>query len=392
HGRHFGAKFTNTLIVGNNRGFFPSSEKEMYLSGAPLHVLAMNLVHRFRQTFGDRFPVSFSAGINARNFPDAVALGLTPITVCSDLLQPGGYGRTGAYYKDLARRMDETGAVTVDDFVLRAYGNAMAALDAEGIEGSAREACIAALEPQANLDQAVPDHALAQRWLSRVKVLNTATYVEQVTADPRYALPANSKPPKKVGSSLVLLDCLTCDKCLPVCPNDANFTFVLPRGEVPVLKLRREAKGWATETAAPIKVAKKHQIGNFADFCNECGNCDVFCPEDGGPYVIKPRFFGSRDDFQLLADHDGFYIEKRGPARTVLGRFEGRGFEARIDGTRVEFSGTGFAVEFDPSDPAHTIQGTADGEVDLTYYHLMDMVSEAVLGAADNYVSAAATE
>ena len=84
----------NTLIVENRRDFFPASEREMYLSGPPLHVLAMDLVHDFRAHFGDRFPISFSAGIDHRNFPDAVALGLVPITVCSDLLKPGGYARS----------------------------------------------------------------------------------------------------------------------------------------------------------------------------------------------------------------------------------------------------------------------------------------------------------
>ncbi|MCA9654137.1 MAG: glutamate synthase [Myxococcales bacterium] len=389
-GLHFGAKFSNTLIVHNHRDFFPASEKEMYLSGAPLHVLAMSLVGRFRQTFGDRFPVSFSAGINARNFSDAVALGLAPITVCSDLLQPGGYGRTGAYYKELARRMDEVGAATVDDYLLRAYGNAEAALDAEGIEGGARQACLEALEAGGTLDEAVPDRGLARRWLSRVKVLNTETYVQRVTADPRYRLAANAKPPKKVGSSLVLLDCLSCDKCLPVCPNDANFTFVLPQGQVPVLKLRPGAAGFVAEAGEPLTVAKKHQIANFADFCNECGNCDVFCPEDGGPYLIKPRFFGSRRDWEAFADHDGFYVERSGPARTVLGRFGGQAFEARIDGARASFVGAGFALELDPVDPAGSVTGKAEGEVDLTYFHLMDMISAAVLEAADNYVSAAA--
>lgn len=54
-------KFTNTLIVENRRTFFPASEKEMYLSGPPLHVLAMNLVAAFRQEFGARFAISFSA-------------------------------------------------------------------------------------------------------------------------------------------------------------------------------------------------------------------------------------------------------------------------------------------------------------------------------------------
>ena len=41
----FGVKFTNTLIVENHRDVLPGvEEREMYLSGPPLHVLAMNLV------------------------------------------------------------------------------------------------------------------------------------------------------------------------------------------------------------------------------------------------------------------------------------------------------------------------------------------------------------
>ena len=89
-GLGFGVKFSNTLIVENHRSFFPESEKEMYLSGPPLHVLATNLVDRFRDRFGDHYPISFSAGIDRKNFADAVAIGLTPITSCSDLLKAGG--------------------------------------------------------------------------------------------------------------------------------------------------------------------------------------------------------------------------------------------------------------------------------------------------------------
>lgn len=390
-GLRFGVKFSNTLIVDNHRQFFPAAEAQMYLSGTPLHVLAMNLVGRFRERFGDRHPISFSAGIDQRNFADAVALGLVPITVCSDLLKPGGYGRTQAYFKELYRRMDAVGAGTIDDFVLRAHGHGPAALEGLGLDAPTQAACRRALEDGGSLDEAVADHALAARWLSAVKVLNTRSYVEAVSADPRYALAQNQKPPKKVGSHLVLLDCLTCDKCLPVCPNDANFTFVLPEGEVPVLKLRKGPQGWQSEPGEPIAVTKKHQIANFADFCNECGNCDVFCPEDGGPYVVKPRFFGSGDDWRHFDGHDGFYVEVAGPRRTVLGRFGGQDFEAQIEGPRVSFRGPGFAVSFDPADPVGTIEGQAQGEVDLTFFHLMRMVSGAVLDAGDNYVSAIAT-
>ena len=67
-GLGFGVKCTNTLIVENHRDFFPATEKEMYLSGPPLHVLAVTLVQRLRERFGDRYPISFSAGIGRDNW------------------------------------------------------------------------------------------------------------------------------------------------------------------------------------------------------------------------------------------------------------------------------------------------------------------------------------
>ena len=89
-------KFSNTLVVRNHRAFFPSSEAVMYLSGAPLHVITLNLVDRWRRARPE-VPISFSAGVDGQNFPDCVALGFTPITTCTDLLRPGGYGRLPAY-------------------------------------------------------------------------------------------------------------------------------------------------------------------------------------------------------------------------------------------------------------------------------------------------------
>ena len=139
-GRGFGVKFSNTLLVDNHKRFFPASEKQMYLSGPPLHVLAMLLVRRFRQTFGDRFPISFSGGIDAGNFADAVALGLKPVSVCSDMLKSGaysGYARGARYLVNLVKRMNAAGAADIDQFVIKAYGQAQAALDGTGAAGGA---------------------------------------------------------------------------------------------------------------------------------------------------------------------------------------------------------------------------------------------------------------
>jgi putative selenate reductase len=340
-GRGFGVKFSNTLVVENKEGFLPAAEKTMYLSGAPLHVLAMNLVGRFRERFGDAVPVSFSAGIDKTNFPDAVSLGLVPVTVCSDLLAPGGYGRLKGYSEELARRMDAAGASTIAQFIAKTRGGSIAA--------------------------------------------NTKSYVASATHDPRYAKARNSALPKKVGTHLVLFDCVTCDKCVPVCPNDANFTYVLPRGSVPVVKLRREGGSWAARTEGELRFDKKHQLANFADFCNECGNCDVFCPEDGGPYIVKPRFFGSRAFWAENRERDGFFIE----GGSVHGRFSGREYALSLRGEEVEYSGPGFRVTYRAQDPAGTAKGTADGEVDLTYALIMDLLRKALLAPdAVSYVNA----
>jgi putative selenate reductase len=259
-----GAKFTNTLIVENHRDVFPKAEQVMYLSGPPLHVLAMHLVGRLRRTFGDRFPVSFSAGIERANFPDAVALGLVPVTVCTDLLQVGGYGRPCGYFDELAKRMDVVGAVTVDEFIVNAYG------------------------------------AGGPADVAAAKIRNTELYVERATADPRYAAAAHRKVPRKIGRQLKLFDCLTCDKCIPVCPNDANFTFRMA-------------------STPEVPVSEERQIGNFADFCNDCGNCDTFCPEDGGPFRLKPRFFVSRERWLADAPRDAILVEQD----AITGRFDG---------------------------------------------------------------------
>lgn len=338
-GLGFGVKLTNTLIVRNHRSFFPASETEMYLSGAPLHVLAIQLVRRFRQHFADRFPISFSAGIDARNFADAAALGLVPVTVCSDLLKPGGYGRPIRYFQELWRRMAAVGAADLDSHVLHAFGR-----DSGDVAGA--------------------------------RIANTETYADAVLDEPRYRRAANAKPPRRVGTHLVLFDCLSCDKCVPVCPNDANFTFVLPAEEIPILRLRRNGTGWSAVSDRKLVIAKPHQIGNIADLCNDCGNCDVFCPEEGGPYKVKPRFFVSLERWRHDRDKDGVHLD----GDIVLGRFDGAEYRLEV-GATTRFAGPGFEVSFDPADPAATLEGEVSGnELDLTWYLVLDRLRRGALG------------
>ena len=393
-GLGFGVKFSNTLIVENHRSFFPESEKEMYLSGPPLHVLATNLVDRFRDRFGDHYPISFSAGIDRKNFADAVAIGLTPITSCSDLLKAGGYSRATTYFRELDSRMDRLGVNTIPDYIIKAYGNAEQALSECGkdVEDSKIDECRKALEEGTSLLEAAGED-LYGRWLSQAKLLNTQTYAENATLDQRYALVKNSKPPTKVGSMLELFDCLTCDKCIPVCPNDANFMLSIPPEQVPVKTLTFQDGNWSVEESGKLVLEKKHQIANFADFCNECGNCDIFCPEDGGPYVLKPRFFGSRESFREFSNHDGFFIERNNGGDTVLARFSQDEYESTLMNGEVQFSGPGFNIRFSADDPEKTVSGEAETSVDLTRYEIMEKIRWGILESGHvNYASVIARQ
>ena len=81
-------------------------------------------------------------------------------------------------------------------------------------------------------------------------------------------------------------------------------------------------------------IEQSHQLANFADFCNECGNCDTFCPEYGGPFIEKPAFFATRASYEGRPKHDGFYIERANGSERITGRIQGR--EYRLEMRRAE--------------------------------------------------------
>ncbi len=120
--QHFGLKLSNTLEVVNRRPVFPSSEKMMYMSGRSLHPLTLTLAGLVDDALGGAVPVSFCGGADAQNFPDLVADGLTPVTVCTDLLKPGGYARLQQYLANLEAAMERAGAADLASFVERSSG------------------------------------------------------------------------------------------------------------------------------------------------------------------------------------------------------------------------------------------------------------------------------
>lgn len=307
NGKTIGVKFGNTLEVINKGSFL--KEKVQYLSGQPLHILHLSLVNDWRKIFGAEFPISFSAGVDANNFADCVAIGLVPVTACTDLLRPGGYGRLPQYLLNLEKRMKEVGAKTIDEFIVNTgLGFEVGGLSKENTTHKTQTT---------NLKQFIEQ--------------NTTRLLERSISNARYHASNNAKPPRKIGSHLHLWDCINCDKCIPVCPNDANFFFEIESVEIQYKNVEITKSGWRNVEGGIFKVGKQHQIANFADACNDCGNCDVFCPEDGGPYIEKPRFFGSLESFRKWNTLSGFVLLYNKNETVLFGRFKEKEFELTLD-------------------------------------------------------------
>ncbi len=121
-GLGFGVKLCNTLPVVNRRPEFSTGEATAYLSGRPLHALAVELARRLENDTRGMIDVSFAGGADAFNTPDLLASGLRPITTCSDLLRPGGYLRLRQYLEEIDSALDRTGAADLDEFITKSAG------------------------------------------------------------------------------------------------------------------------------------------------------------------------------------------------------------------------------------------------------------------------------
>jgi len=349
-GLGFGLKLTNTLVVANAGDFMPGDEA--YLSGEPLHVLALALGARLREALGAELPFSFSAGLDAANVGAVVASGFVPATSCTDLLRPGGYQRLHRQTEALAAAMGDAGAATLADFARARAG--------------------------------LPGGGLAEASLA-----NLRRAAAEALVNARYAAGHTGKPPRKIGSHLHLFDCINCDKCVPVCPNDANFTYeTAPRSVVYrdlVVEDGRLVPGSERTLSLGGGKASWHQIASWADACNDCGNCDVFCPEDGGPYVEKPRLFSSLSSFLADAPRPGFFVRREADgSRTARGRWGGREVDLVVapggaavfrDGVaELRFAAAGSAA---PGDARLMAPGAPDGHVvPVGHYHALRALTD----------------
>jgi putative selenate reductase len=117
------------------------------------------------------------------------------------------------------------------------------------------------------------------------------------------------------GSSGCLNCNLLCSKCVDVCPNRANITV-------------------KTDS---VMFKDEYQIIHLDSFCNECGNCETFCPHEGKPYKDKFTFFDCEDDFKQ-SGNSGFFVENApdgGTEKQIKIRVEDKYYKLTFDNNNV---------------------------------------------------------
>ncbi len=104
--------------------------------------------------------------------------------------------------------------------------------------------------------------------------------------------------------------CLLCDEvcniCTTVCPNLALFAFDAEIKSYPVYHISIQDGEEHIAPVSPFGIKQQHQIVHLADWCNECGNCNTFCPTSGAPYREKPHLYLHFTAYQN--DVDCYYL------------------------------------------------------------------------------------
>ena len=141
--------------------------------------------------------------------------------------------------------------------------------------------------------------AIADAKLACEAILNKTIGTDrpsETTDEKIYAKKGNLQEPEKgLNPDKRCLACdHICENCCDVCPNRANFAIKVPGVEM-------------------------HQIIHVDYMCNECGNCETFCPYNSAPYKEKFTLFHRAEEMED-STNDGFaFVDNDGNAIVRIG-------------------------------------------------------------------------
>jgi putative selenate reductase len=190
-------------------------------------------------------------------------------------------------------------------------------------------------------DEPLLEKGLADAALMEKKArLSPAQHVPVLPLSERRGFAEVLKPFTAETAALEASRCLDCDDlcslCVTVCPNRANLAYGLEPFSLQLPLLVQQQGRLVADGVKPFTVSQRVQTLNIGDFCNECGNCDTFCPAAGAPYKDKPRFWIDEEGYRT-AKGDAFRLQ-RGPAGVAIeARLQGKPYRLDVKGEVAEF-------------------------------------------------------
>lgn len=205
---------------------------------------------------------------------------------CDTLIASIGESVRGDFYTSNGINIDKKNLPVLDPVTLETNVKGVYAAG-DGAKGAS--VIVKAIADSKKVCEAILNHAIGE-----LKVSDTT---DEKVYDYRGTL---EEPVEKKGDDRCLACDYICENCTEVCPNRANVY---------------------------VNVKGKHQIVHVDYMCNECGNCETFCPYASAPYKDKLTLFASEADM-LDSKNDGFVITRG--CKDVKVRIDGQELVYRI--------------------------------------------------------------
>lgn len=205
---------------------------------------------------------------------------------CDTLIASIGESVRGDFYTSNGINIDKKNLPVLDPVTLETNVKGVYAAG-DGAKGAS--VIVKAIADSKKVCEAILNHAIGE-----LKVSDTT---DEKVYDYRGTL---EEPVEKKADDRCLACDYICENCTEVCPNRANVY---------------------------VNVKGKHQIVHVDYMCNECGNCETFCPYASAPYKDKLTLFASEADM-LDSKNDGFVITRG--CKDVKVRIDGQELVYRI--------------------------------------------------------------
>jgi putative selenate reductase len=225
-GVKFGVKTTNTLESKNIREILPKKEEMNYMSGRALHPITINVARKLSSQFKGTLDINLAGGVDAFNIVDVLSCNIKPVTVCTDILKPGGYSLLLQYLDNIKDKMKQINGFDLDDLICKvalSYPESYEILPPEIDKKVFFENFIFSVHTKKLVNNAIPislrDNidTIYQNFINNCGLFNLERYAEEVRSDKRYSKDAFEGLGLKVDVKLESFDCIN-TPCTLSCP------------------------------------------------------------------------------------------------------------------------------------------------------------------------------